>query len=35
LSTENYLAAPPATSDYLGDINQAVAAGQETSSYTD
>ncbi|MGO9513134.1 MAG: OsmC family protein [Steroidobacteraceae bacterium] len=30
LSTDNYLAAPPATSDYLSDISQAVAAGQET-----
>jgi len=35
LSTDNYLAAPPATSDYLSDISQAVAAGQETSSHTD
>ena len=35
LSTDNYLAAPPATSDYLSDISQAVATGQETSSHTD
>jgi uncharacterized OsmC-like protein len=35
LSTDNCLAATPATSDYLGDIGQAVAAAQETSSHTD
>jgi uncharacterized OsmC-like protein len=35
LSTDNCLAAPPATSDYLSDIGQAVAAGQETFSNTD
>ena len=35
LSTDNYLAAPPATSDYLSDISQAVAAGQGTFSHTD
>ena len=34
LSTDNHLAAPPATSDYLSDISQAVAAGQ-TYSRTD
>ncbi len=31
LSTDNYLAAAPATSDYLSDVNQAVAAGQTSS----
>jgi uncharacterized OsmC-like protein len=35
LSTDNYLAASPATSDYLSDISLAVAVGQETSSHTD
>jgi putative redox protein len=35
LSTDNYLASPPATSDYLSDISQAVAAGQGTFSHTD
>ncbi len=30
LSTDNYLAASPATSDYLSDISQAVAVPQET-----
>jgi putative redox protein len=35
LSTDNCLASPPATSDYLSDIGQAVAAGQETFSNTD
>jgi putative redox protein len=35
LSTDNYLAAPPATSDYLSDITQAAAAGQEAPSHMD
>jgi putative redox protein len=35
LSADNYLAAPPATSDYLSDISQAVAAGQGTFSHAD
>ncbi len=35
LSTDNYLAAPPATSDYLSDIGQAAAVGRETSSHAD
>jgi uncharacterized OsmC-like protein len=30
MSTDSYAAALPATSDYLSDISQAVAAGQET-----
>ena len=34
LSTDDYLAPTPATSDYLSDINQAVGAVQ-TSSHTD
>jgi uncharacterized OsmC-like protein len=35
LSTDNSAAAPPATSDYLSDISQAVAAAQESFSHTD
>ncbi len=35
LSTDNCLAAPPATSDYLSDVSQAVAAGQVTFSHAD
>jgi uncharacterized OsmC-like protein len=35
LSTDNYLAATPATSDYLSDIGQAVAAEFSVSSPTD
>lgn len=32
LSTDDCLAAPPATSDYLGDISQAAAVGQKSES---
>ncbi len=35
LSTDNCLAATPATSDYLSDITRSVAAGQNTFSHTD
>ena len=35
LSSDSYLAAPRATSDYLRDISQAVAVGQETPSHAD
>ena len=31
LSTDNYLGAPPATSDYLSDIDRAVTDSRETS----
>ncbi len=35
LGTDNYLAAPPASSDYMSDIGQTVGAGNETSSHMD
>jgi uncharacterized OsmC-like protein len=35
LSSDNYLDATPASSDYLNDISQAAAAGQATPSRTD
>jgi uncharacterized OsmC-like protein len=35
LSSDNYLAATPASSDYLSDVSQAAAAGREISSHAD
>jgi uncharacterized OsmC-like protein len=35
LSSDNYLDAPPASSDYLSDVSQAATAGQEASSHSD
>jgi uncharacterized OsmC-like protein len=35
LSTDNCLSPPPATSDYLSDVSQAVAAGQVIFSHAD
>ena len=35
ISSDDYLAATPASSDYLSDISQAAAVAQETTSHAD